>query len=192
MNEDHTASTEEIVPARNPHDHLVELAHAWQSTGQEPVSAAQLPAAEFRALCVAVGRPQLLLNPVVDFQALPATLRDWALGFFRDQHRGRGYDGFRQMCELVNETAPTCHAAMLDRLGVIADDWRKTEVEPPSAGALSGGEYVAVCLAAGQSAVLREPLGAFLRLDGWLQSWVLGRLGLATHVGDVIGHPCRW
>lgn len=192
MSEDHIASTQEIVPARSPRDHLVELARAWQSTGQEPAPAAQLPAAEFRALCVAVGRPQLLLNPVLDFQALPTNLRDWALDFFRDQHRGRGYDGFRQMCEWANERAPTSHAGLLERLAAIADDWRVADAEPESAGALSSGEYVAVCLAAGRPAVLKEPLAAFLRLDGWLQAWVLQQRGLSAHVGDVIGHPCRW
>lgn len=180
------------APERGPFDHLGELARAWQATGQEPPSAACLPADEYRALCVAVGRPQMLLNPVIDFQALPTTLRDWASDFFRDQHRGRGYDGFRQMCEWANERAPTSHVALLQRLAAIAEDWRAADAEPASAGALSSGEYVAVCLAAGRSAVLKEPLAAFLRLDGWLQAWVLQQQGLSAHVGDVIGHPCRW
>lgn len=192
MSNNATNSIELNAPTRGPLGHLDELARAWQATGQEPPSAACLPAEEYRALCVAVGRPQMLLNPVIDFQALPSSLRDWALDFFRDHHRGRGYDGFRQMCEWANERAPTSHAGLLERLAAIANDWRVADAEPESAGALSSGEYVAVCLAAGRPAVLKEPVAAFLRLDGWLQAWVLQQRGLSAHVGDVVGHPCRW
>jgi hypothetical protein len=52
---------------------------------------------------------------------------------------------------------------------------------------LSGGEYRAVCLVARQAAALRDPVGDFLVLDGWLQRWVLEQLGMTGFVGQRVG-----
>lgn len=171
--------------------HLSRIADEWQVTGLEPRTAADLSRDEYRALCVAVGRPQLLLNPAIDFLALPEDLRLWAGEYFRVDSKRRGFDHHQRLCERQSDSTRRAQETMLAQLGSMAEEWRRSGVEPADAGSLSAGEYVAVCLAAG-SAALANPLRAFLDLEGWLQAWVLRQRGLAGYVGTVVGHPERW
>lgn len=72
------------------------------------------------------------------------------------------------------------------RLTVIAEEWRRTGTRPEAAGVLSSGELSAVCIAAGQTTSLRDPVYAFLMLDDWMQKWVLDAKGLAHFAGRPI------
>lgn len=72
------------------------------------------------------------------------------------------------------------------RLTVIAEEWRRTGTRPEAANVLSSGEVSAVCIAAGQTTSLRDPVYAFLMLDDWMQEWVLDAKGLAHLAGKPI------
>ena len=80
-----------------------------------------------------------------------------------------------------------CRQQNLERLRALVYAWQDTGREPAATAVLSGGEHRAVCLAAQQPRALKDPLGDFLLLDGWLQRWVLECLGMQALVGQVIG-----
>lgn len=74
-----------------------------------------------------------------------------------------------------------------DRLDVLREAWSEADAPPPGVGVLSSGEYVALAVACGFERVLRNPVVAFLLLDGWLQCWVMHHRGMAHLVGTRIG-----
>jgi hypothetical protein len=161
---------------------LSAVAHAWRERGHEPASASTLSAEEYVAVCVAVGRPQLLAEPVVEFLSLDVGLRRWAL-----QERGRCFAWQLHRVGARISSQQRAREAALLRLGAIAERWMATGVEPDELGVLSSGELRAVSLAARRPDVLRDPVGDFLCLDGWLQQWVLSKTGTPSLVGQVIG-----
>ena len=77
------------------------------------------------------------------------------------------------------------HRDTYDRLDRLLADWLKDGEEPVAAGVLSGGEWRALALASRHS--LRNPIGDFLVLDGWLQDWALRQLGATSFIGTTIG-----
>ena len=173
-------------------EELTQLAEQWQQAGQRPAASDTLSRQHFQALCVAVGRPQLLLDPVLDFQELPEALQVWALGFIATGGRQQRFELHKQMCARANAGAGAVRQSTLDRLAEVADAWSVTDEQPDAAGPLSSGEFVAVCLAANKLAALDDPIRCFLQLDGWLQEWVLNRRGMSAYVGHVVGHPDRY
>ena len=77
------------------------------------------------------------------------------------------------------------HRDTYKRVDRLLADWLKDGEEPVATGVLSGGEWRALALAARHS--LRNPIGDFLVLDGWLQDWVLKQLGATSFIGTTIG-----
>jgi hypothetical protein len=173
-------------------EQLGRLAEQWQRTGSRPVGSDDLDRQQFQALCVAVGRPQLLLDPVLDFNSLHEALRNWATGFIESGDRQRRFEQHKQMCAWANAGAGAVRQSVFDQLAEIADSWALSGEQPEAAGPLSSDEFVAVCLAANQASALDDPIHSFLHLDGWLQEWVLGRRGMPRYVGHVVGHPERY
>jgi ABC-type cobalamin transport system ATPase subunit len=75
-------------------------------------------------------------------------------------------------------------------LDQLLDAWTTSGKMPKSAGALSGGQWRALALAAEHP--LERPILDFLILDGWLQAWVMTRLGAKSFIGTRIGVDVDW
>lgn len=89
------------------------------------------------------------------------------------------------MPEQENQATPREQRIL--QLQMIADAWALQDIVPEEARALTKAEFAAVALTACRSSALMEPVTAFLLMDGWLQEWVMTRLGLWCFVGMPIG-----
>jgi hypothetical protein len=75
----------------------------------------------------------------------------------------------------------------LAHLSRVAHLWRERGTRPRAVDVLSTGEGIAVCLATGNVTTLRDPLCAFLSINGFLQRWVLEQTHRTDLIGTVLG-----
>ena len=169
-------------------DDLTRMAENWD-WGPQIVELHTLNRAQFQAMCVAVGKPQLLLDPVFDFNQLPQSLRNWASDFASRGNRRQQLEWHKESCAVSNAGGGGARQHQFDRLAEIADEWAETGLKPEAARPLSTGEYAAVCLSLNETKELDDPIHSFFWMDGRMQEWVLQRRGMSSLVGQVIGHP---
>jgi hypothetical protein len=99
------------------------------------------------------------------------------------------YDAVRTLHDLMRSDA--------DERETISDlkdwlaQWRRLGQMPPGATALPSGYYTALLIASENERMLESPIGAFVRLDDFLQAWVMQERSWEHFIGTRLGGKPR-